>query len=150
MDVLLLAIQRMVQEGPGVQEMAQRLGMSYQVLLNQLNPHNDQHKLGLLTAVAIISAATPAERAPVLDELGRLFGGVFALDVRQETPEEIQGAALEAMGAVGDVAQSVRDATADRAISPREALEIQNRVTIAKRELDDVAASAVQAARSVA
>lgn len=120
MDLLGLAIQSTVHSTEtSAAELAEKLGLGYQVFINKVNPHNDTHKLSLYEAVALmLHSKNPSIHYALRDSL-RKAGVIDRYDEKPLIP-----AILDAAAETGDVDRVVRDALIDGYFTDREKLQV--------------------------
>lgn len=126
MEKLDLAIQDTVFNGSlSAQQIAHKVGIGYQILLNKVNPTNEVNKLTLRETWALTHATENVSIFRIiLEDLGYVIRRVAA-----ENPKtDILNAFLELSSESGDVARVTKEALADGRISLREKIAIRREV----------------------
>lgn len=96
---------------------ADRLGMTHQILINKANPNSDYHKMTVREAHAIqLITGNHAVVSAMQTELN--------LQERKTAPASVLASVLNAGKEHGDVLASIQDAMADGQITEREKSEI--------------------------
>lgn len=115
-------------------ELALRLGVSNQILLNKVSPTCDHHKLGLLEAVSIMVAT--GDRS-IYNAIGR------ELDANQKPhqPKDVVLSVLEANKENGDINATIQKAMADGRIDKAEKRAICSEIQDMRDALDELEAS---------
>ena len=116
MDSLTMAINdTLINSKLSAQELAERLGVSYQVLVNRCNPNNDCHKLGVSEALALmLQSNNPA----IFFALKAILEGDGCIGKVKK--KNLVNAVLDVSAETGELASAYRDAMADGHISERE------------------------------
>lgn len=120
-------------------QIADRLGMSHQTLINKANPNSEFHKLTVREAYSIqLLTGNHALVAAMQSELG--------LHTKEDKPASILECALNAAKEHGDVVGAVHVALADGRLTDCERAEVYREIDEAQAALDtlreSVAASA--------
>ncbi len=117
-------------------EIASRMGMSYQILINKANANFDQNRFSVLEAVAlqIITGTNRINRAMSLQ---------VEASAKEEQPLNILMAALKAASEHGDVIKAVERTIADGRVTGRELEECQVEIDEAIQALKEVSTSLV-------
>ncbi len=107
------------------QQIAHKIGIGYQILINKVNASNESNKLTLREAWALVHATNNVSIFRIiLEDLG--------YEMRRTVPDtphiDILGAVLSISSENGDVAQVIQEALADGNISPREKTAIRHEV----------------------
>ncbi|KZZ72374.1 hypothetical protein A3765_28620 [Oleiphilus sp. HI0130] len=135
MDHICQAIYDVVHDSDlSTKEIASRLGMPRQTLINKANPQCESHKLGVLESVAIqkMTGSTAIVRAMMLE-----------LDQSKESasPAHYLQAALHFSREVGDVVRAIEDAAADGRFTAREVEQCMREMDEAEKSISELRAS---------
>ncbi len=125
MDMIDIAIHRTVHEsGIPAKEIAQQMGMSYQVLINKANPTSEFHKMSLREALALQKiTGTTAIHEAVGIELG-----LRIVPEEAQKPKSLVEAMLTVVSECGDVSRAFKDAMADGRLTEREKADMQKEI----------------------
>lgn len=105
---LLEVVHRMVLHSDiGARNVAERVGKNYYVLLNELNPGNDKHKLGADLLVPLMSNCRSVEP---IHHLAEQMGGVFIKMPEIADSEAARKTSMEAMSELGAMCRSFEHA----------------------------------------
>lgn len=126
MEKLDLAIQDTVFNSDiSAQQIAHKIGVGYQILLNKVNPTNEGNKLSLRETWALAHAT---ENVGIFRIILEDLGYVMRRSEAEKPDTDILGAFLAIAVESGDVARVTKDALADGRISPREKSSIRREV----------------------
>lgn len=141
MDQIDIAVHGVVHSSPdSAKQIASKLGMSYQVLVNKVNPNNETHKLTLREVVAIMLITDDVR---ILKAMGSELG--CSVERRSDCPaRDVMEAALNASIEHNDVQQAILKGMQDKRLSEREKAGILLQVHEAREALDHVERSVVE------
>lgn len=144
MDQLDLAIHDTTHKSEiTAEEIAERMGVNYQTLLNKTNPSNESHVLKFREVVALVkNTANPAIIRVMAESIG------YALvRTNDAEPRDLMTSILDVAAEHGDVAKAVNDALSDGVISDREQAEIKTKIDHAIGALEILRSAVTESAR---
>ena len=135
MNQVDIAVYNTVHESDmGAKEIAQRLGMSHQILINKSNPNNETHKLTLNESLAVQMATD----STAIIEAQALLLGVQVLPKFKSKPESLMMSVLKATKEHGDVSKKIAEALADGRFTAKEKQECHREVSEAIQSLAEL------------
>lgn len=123
-------------------ELAQNLGMTYQVLVNKTNPGSERNILSLREAFALI---IHTKNISILRVMAQEMGYALVQMVSEQS-SCIFMAVLKATAEHGDIAQTIKDSLADKVITPREHAAIREEIDEAIHALEELRACVAEVA----